>query len=299
MRGRDDAHVDAHGLGAADRHERALLQHAQQLHLQRGGHVADFVEKERTAIRGLEQAFLIFHRAGERAALMTEKRALEQVVVECRAVLNDERLLRAWPVIVDGARDQLFAGAALAVNEHGRFALHDLREELHHFAHCRRITDDLGERMRPGGRRNDRGLRALAGACGGCHEVRDPCDREVIESRHGRGHRRGFGRDAGYRGDRLLEGRRVDLIAATGRVHEPGRLAIPSAHRARDDRQAGMIAMHDRDLGGTGERCGFAHRARVVGADLHDRLRRQVRRAVGAIAVSLGEAELEAPPATQ
>ena len=143
VRRRDDPHVDLDRLGAADRRERALLQHAQELDLQRGGHVADLVEEERAAVGDLEQARLILHRAGERAADVTEQRALEQVVVERGAVLHDERLLRARPVIVDRARDQLLAGAALAVDEHGRLALDDLREQLDDVAHRRRIADDL------------------------------------------------------------------------------------------------------------------------------------------------------------
>ena len=48
--GGDDAHVDLLGLGAADRHEGPLLQHAQELDLHGGRHVADLVEEERAAV---------------------------------------------------------------------------------------------------------------------------------------------------------------------------------------------------------------------------------------------------------
>jgi hypothetical protein len=52
--GRDDAHVDLHGLVAADALELALLQHAQQLHLDGRGDLADLVEEERAAVGLLE-----------------------------------------------------------------------------------------------------------------------------------------------------------------------------------------------------------------------------------------------------
>ena len=56
MRGGDDAHVGRHRLGAADRANLVLLQHAQQLHLQAHRHVADLIEQQRAAVGGLEQA---------------------------------------------------------------------------------------------------------------------------------------------------------------------------------------------------------------------------------------------------
>ena len=81
------------GLGAADRHEHALLQDAQELHLERGRHVADLVHEEGAAVGDREEAGLVGDRAGERAAAVTEELALEEVVVEGAAVGRDERLV--------------------------------------------------------------------------------------------------------------------------------------------------------------------------------------------------------------
>jgi hypothetical protein len=53
---RDETHVDANRLVAADALERSLLQHAEKLHLQRERDLADFVEEERAAVRLLEPA---------------------------------------------------------------------------------------------------------------------------------------------------------------------------------------------------------------------------------------------------
>jgi hypothetical protein len=44
--GADDGHVHRHALGAAQRRDLALLQHAQQVRLQRQRHVADLVEEQ-------------------------------------------------------------------------------------------------------------------------------------------------------------------------------------------------------------------------------------------------------------
>src|SRR5436190_1232586 len=48
--GRDDAQVDALGPLGAERLELALLQHTQQLRLQRETHGADLVEEDRPAV---------------------------------------------------------------------------------------------------------------------------------------------------------------------------------------------------------------------------------------------------------
>ena len=54
VRRRDEAHVDADRLDAADALELALLQRAEELHLHLDGDLADLVEEERAAVRELE-----------------------------------------------------------------------------------------------------------------------------------------------------------------------------------------------------------------------------------------------------
>jgi hypothetical protein len=51
VRRRDHADVDALGLGVAHLGDHALLQRAQELHLQRDGQLADLVEEERALVR--------------------------------------------------------------------------------------------------------------------------------------------------------------------------------------------------------------------------------------------------------
>ena len=297
----DDPHVDLDGLGPADRCERTLLEHAQELHLKRGGHISDLVEEERAAIGDLEQARLILHRAGERAAHVAEQRALEEVVVERGAVLHDERLLRAGPVIVDRARDQLLAGAALAVNEHGGLALHDLREQLHDIAHRRRVADDLVERVAERRRRDLRRQRAFDRSSGGHEQIahaRDVGRREDL--RRGDQHRRLFLRAADRPDQALLHRGRVGVVAA-GREHDAEQ-AREAVDRRRDDRHPRVAGLRDRRaiLGSCPRRreLGQLVRARRAGDAAH-RFAGRVRRPVIASALRVGEAHLEAPPAAQ
>ena len=87
----DDPDVHRLLLAAAETPERALLQHAQQLHLRRRLHLGDLVEEQRAAVRELEHAGPAIVRAGERPLLVAEDLALEQRFGDRRAVDRDER----------------------------------------------------------------------------------------------------------------------------------------------------------------------------------------------------------------
>ena len=67
-----------------------LLEHAQDLGLRVGAHVADFVEEQRAAVRLLEAADALFVGAGERALLVPEQFRFEKVLLQRRAVHLDE-----------------------------------------------------------------------------------------------------------------------------------------------------------------------------------------------------------------
>ena len=112
------------------RSKRALLQHAQELGLQLGLELADLVEEEGAAVGELDAAAPARGGAGEGALLVAEQLALEQRLAERRAVDRDERARRARAPVVDGARRDLLAGAALAEQQHGRVGARDLLECL-------------------------------------------------------------------------------------------------------------------------------------------------------------------------
>ena len=71
--GRDDAHIHSHGHGCADRLETLFFENAQHLGLRLEGHVADFIQKQCSAISQLELSFLGVRGAGERAFGVAEE----------------------------------------------------------------------------------------------------------------------------------------------------------------------------------------------------------------------------------
>ena len=98
----------------------------------RGAHLGDLVEEERAALGPLELAGLARDRAREGAAFVAEQLALEQLARQRRAVHLDEGTLPAARRRVERARDDLLAGAALALDQHGHVRLgHTLDQRAH------------------------------------------------------------------------------------------------------------------------------------------------------------------------
>ena len=133
--GREDAGIDFDPRRSADRLHRLFLQDAQHLGLRLQAHVADLVEEDRAAVGDLELAAPIGDGAGERAAHVAEQLAFDQLFRNGGAVDLDEGRAPAPAQRVDRPRDQLFAGAVFAVNQHaavGRRGHGDLLAELPH-----------------------------------------------------------------------------------------------------------------------------------------------------------------------
>src|SRR4051812_40643347 len=80
--------------------------------------MSHLIEKERAAVRELEQARLRDRRAGEGAFLVAKKLTLEQLLRNRRAVDVDEGRTSARAVVVDRACDELLAGSCLSSQEH-------------------------------------------------------------------------------------------------------------------------------------------------------------------------------------
>src|SRR5262245_36898018 len=139
---RDDAHVGPLVLRASDPPERLLLDHAQQLDLERERDVADLVEEQRALVGELEEALLVVERPGERAAHVAEELRLEQGLRDRRAVHDDERPLAALAHLVDRPGHDLLARPALPGHQDVRAAVGDLRHELEHALHRPARADD-------------------------------------------------------------------------------------------------------------------------------------------------------------
>jgi hypothetical protein len=159
----DHAHVRLERGVPADAVVLAVREHAQQPDLQVRRHVADLVEEQRAALGLLEAAAPRALRAGERAALVPEQLALEQVLRDRRRVDRDERTRGARAVTVQRARDELLAGPRFAGDQHGRVRLRQPPDRPEHLLHRRRLAEDF-RRLRAGrlDRRHDRRLAGRA-----------------------------------------------------------------------------------------------------------------------------------------
>ena len=95
MRRGDDAHVDLDVTRVAEAPDLLLLEGAQELHLQVERQLADLVEEQRPAAGLLEEPAPICGGVGERALLVPEQLALEEVLGDGAAVDGDERRVLA------------------------------------------------------------------------------------------------------------------------------------------------------------------------------------------------------------
>ena len=91
VRRADDADVGVQGLPPTDALEGAILEKPQELSLNLRWEVADLVEKERAALGELDAPWHALVGAGERAALVAEELALDELRRERRAIDGDER----------------------------------------------------------------------------------------------------------------------------------------------------------------------------------------------------------------
>ena len=126
-------------------HEAAVLQDAQDLGLHVHGHGADLVEEECAAVGYFEEAFFCGDRRGEGAFYVAEEGGLQQVRGDGAGVDGDEGACRGEGICVDGLGDELFAGAALALDEDGGTAGGDLGDEVEEPQHWLALADDVFE----------------------------------------------------------------------------------------------------------------------------------------------------------
>ena len=125
-----------------------LLEDAEQVDLGLGGHLADLVEEQRAALRHLEPAGLLAHRAAERPLLVAEHLALDERLGQRPDVGGDERPVAAAAEVVDGPRDQLLARAALPLDQDGEVGVGDLADAGEDLADRGALADHLRELAR-------------------------------------------------------------------------------------------------------------------------------------------------------
>ena len=109
--------------------------------------VGDFVQEQRAALGGLDQALLVGHRAGEAALLVAEQLAFHQLGRDRAAVHRHERPIAARAGFVDQVRDQFFAGAGFAIDMYRRLAACDAFDHLAQLFHRARAAEQFDLRQ--------------------------------------------------------------------------------------------------------------------------------------------------------
>ena len=127
----NEAQVRLDRVHAADSLDLLFLDRPQQLCLQLVLQVADLVEEQRAACGQLELAELLPDGAGEGTLLVTEERALDQVLGNRREVHRHEWRVWSARLPMDEAREQFLSGAALAEHKDGGRDLRHLLHQLH------------------------------------------------------------------------------------------------------------------------------------------------------------------------
>ncbi len=140
--GTNNAHIGVARPAVAERFERALLKHTQQLHLRRLVQIANLVEENRAALGSLKAPFAGSNGAGERPFRVAEHLALEKRARNAAEIDRHEALVAPAAVGMDGAGYQFLAGAVLAENQHRGIGRSHSPHLLQHGLERRRLPDD-------------------------------------------------------------------------------------------------------------------------------------------------------------
>ena len=144
VRGRNHTDIELEFVIAAMPAHAPVTENAEQLRLQRLGHLGDLIDEESSAIGLLETPLPRGNGSGECASLVAEELALNQRFGDCRSVDCHEGLGLALAQPVNAERGHFFTSAALA-REHYRHvapgnALDQLEDVAHGFAGTHKIT---------------------------------------------------------------------------------------------------------------------------------------------------------------
>src|SRR6266851_390578 len=143
MRSDHDAHIYLDGLVAADALDLAFFQYAQQLCLHGYGHVADFVQKERSTVGLFEFAEMLGRSTCKCTLFVAKELRLNQFRWHRRAIQGDKGMFLPRRFFVDGARDQFFACASFPEDADARLARRDALDLRKQFIHCLARTDQF------------------------------------------------------------------------------------------------------------------------------------------------------------
>src|SRR5262250_522751 len=120
MRGGDQANIDLVRVVAAKPLEFLLLQDPQQFCLEFERNVPDLVEKERPLVRQFEASSFLGDPPRNSSLFVPEELALQEAERDRGTIQLDEGSLPAPAQIVDGARNEFFAGSRLPQDQDAR-----------------------------------------------------------------------------------------------------------------------------------------------------------------------------------
>ncbi len=112
---------DVHGrfFGFADGSNPSLLDGSEQLSLAAIRHFENVIEENRAAICRTEQTGRVAESPCERAFLVAEQLAFDQVTWHCSTIYRNKRFAGPRSVVVNGLGYQLFSSATFASYQHG------------------------------------------------------------------------------------------------------------------------------------------------------------------------------------
>ena len=127
---------------AADSHDLPFFEHAKQLGLCRQRQLSDLVEEQRSGAGVLERAPAQAIRTRERASLVAEELALDELLGQCRAVHGDQRGFRAGSSSMQLARHQFLARPALAHDQDTARNRRNARDRITQRPHRAAVADE-------------------------------------------------------------------------------------------------------------------------------------------------------------
>ena len=134
------AHIGLDGAVSADAVEMAIAEHTQQAGLQLKRHVANLVQKQRTAICLLKSAPAHGLGPGKGTTLMAKEFAFQQVLRDGRGVDSHERPTRARRMFVQRARNQFLARTRFTGDHDCDITLAQASDRTKHVLHGWRLT---------------------------------------------------------------------------------------------------------------------------------------------------------------
>src|SRR5262249_16597445 len=145
VRRREHAHVDALRAIRAHATDLARFERTKQLRLELERQLADLVEEQRASVRRFERAFALSIRARECAANMAEKLGFSEGRRDRAEIEDHDWAICARAALDELRRDELFARAALTMNQHVDVARRDALEDRVETLHRGALSNDAAE----------------------------------------------------------------------------------------------------------------------------------------------------------